>query len=102
MTQNRLAEAQSETLKALELDPVSPIFTTTRAEAFYYAHDFDSTVAQAKLTLEQSPNFLLGEFWLASAYREKKMYPEALYFRTALARGNWSLTVQPPEVWQLS
>lgn len=94
MTQNRLAEAQSETLKALELDPVSPIFTTTRAEAFYYAHDFDSTVAQAKLTLEQSPNFLLGEFWLASAYREKKMYPEALqHFRTAcsLAPGNPAL-----------
>jgi len=94
MTQNRLAEAQSETLKALELDPVSPIFTTTRAEAFYYAHDFDATVAQAKLTLEQSPNFLLGEFWLASAYREKKMYPEALqHFRTAcsLAPGNPAL-----------
>ena len=94
MTQNRLAEAQSETLKALELDPVSPIFTTTRAEAFYYAHDFDSTIAQANLTLEQSPNFLLGEFWLASAYREKKMYPEALqHFRTAcsLAPGNPAL-----------
>jgi TolB-like protein/Flp pilus assembly protein TadD len=94
MTQNRLAESQSETLKALELDPVSPIFTTTRAEAFYYAHDFDATVAQAKLTLEQSPNFLLGEFWLASAYREKKMYPEALrHFRTActLAPGNPAL-----------
>ncbi len=94
MTQGRLPEAQSETLKALELDPVSPIFTTTRAEAFYYAHDFDATIAQAKLTLEQSPNFLLGEFWLASAYREKRMYPEALrHFRTAcsLAPGNPAL-----------
>jgi len=94
MTQGQLPEAQSETLKALELDPVSPIFTTTRAEAYYYAHDFDATIAQAKLTLEQSPNFLLGEFWLASAYREKKMYPEALqHFRTAcsLAPGNPAL-----------
>jgi TolB-like protein/Flp pilus assembly protein TadD len=94
MTQNRLAEAQAETQKALDLDPVSPIFTTTRAEAFYYGHDFDATLAQAKLTLEQSPNFLLGEFWLASGYREKKMYPEALqHFRTAcsLAPGNPAL-----------
>ena len=94
MTQNRLAEAQSETQKALELDPVSPIFTTTRAEVFYYGHDFDSTVSQAKLTLEQSPQFLLGEFWLASAFREKKMYPGALqHFRTAssLAPGNPAL-----------
>lgn len=94
MTQNRLADAQAETLKALELDPVSPIFTTTRAEAYYYAHDFDSTIAQAQLTLEQSPNFLLGEFWLASGYREKKMYADALrHFRTAcsLAPGNPAL-----------
>jgi TolB-like protein/tetratricopeptide (TPR) repeat protein len=84
MTQNRIAEAQAETLKALELDPVSAMFTTTREEAYYYARDFDSTIAQANLTLEQSPKFLLGEFWLASAYREKKMYPEALqHFRVA-------------------
>jgi Flp pilus assembly protein TadD len=84
MTQNRLSEAQSETLKALDLDPVSPIFTTAQAETFYYAHDFDSTIALAKLTLEQFPNFLYGEFWLASGYREKKMYPQALqHFRTA-------------------
>jgi tetratricopeptide (TPR) repeat protein len=94
MTQNRLAEAQSETLKALELDPVSPIFTTARAETFYYAHDFDSTIAQAKLTLEQFPNFLYAELWLASAYREKKMYREALqHFRAArdLAPNNAAL-----------
>ena len=94
VTQNRLQEAEAETLKALELDPVSPIFTATRAEVSYYARDYDATIDQAKLTLEQFPNFLLGEFWLASAYRQKKMYPEALqHFRTAcsLAPGNPAL-----------
>lgn len=94
MTQNRPAEAQTETLKALELDPVSPIFTTARAEAFYYARDFDSAIQEAKLTLEQSPNFVLAEFWLASGYREKKMYADAIqHFRTAsrLAPGNPAL-----------
>ena len=94
MTQNRLAEARAETQKALDLDPVSPIFTTALAETSYYAHDFDETVAQAKLTLEESPHFLLGEYWLGSAYREKKMYPEALkHFRAAcdLAPGNPAL-----------
>ncbi len=72
MIEKRLSEAQAETDIALELDPVSPIFTTTRAEAFYYGYNFDAAIAQAKLTLEQYPNSLLGEFWLASAYREKK------------------------------
>jgi TolB-like protein/Flp pilus assembly protein TadD len=94
MTQNRLLEARSETQKALDLDPVSPIFTTTQAEVFYYQRDFNATISEAKLTLEQSPTFLLGEFWLASAYRETKMYPQALqYFRMAssLAPGNPAL-----------
>jgi serine/threonine-protein kinase len=94
MTQNRLPEAEAETLKALELDPVSPIFTTTRAEVYYYAGNFDGTLAQAQLTLEESPNFLLGEFWLASGYRQKKMYPEAIqHFRKAesMAPGNPAL-----------
>jgi TolB-like protein/Flp pilus assembly protein TadD len=78
MVRNRIPEAQTETSKALDLDPVSPIFTTARAEAFYYAHDFDSTISHAKLTLDQTPNFVLAEFWLGSAYREKKMYRESL------------------------
>jgi TolB-like protein/Flp pilus assembly protein TadD len=97
MIEKRLSEAQAETDIALELDPVSPIFTTTRAEAFYYGHDFDAAIAQAKLTLEQYPNSVLGEFWLASAYREKKMYPEAIqHFRRAgaLAPNNPALLME--------
>jgi TolB-like protein/Flp pilus assembly protein TadD len=97
MIEKRLSEAQAETDIALELDPVSPIFTTTRAEAFYYGHDFDAAIAQARLTLEQYPNSVLGEFWLASAYREKKMYPEAIqHFRRAgtLAPNNPALLME--------
>lgn len=97
MIEKRLSEAQAETDIALELDPVSPIFTTTRAEAFYYGYNFDAAIAQAKLTLEQYPNSLLGEFWLASAYREKKMYPEAIqHFRRAgsLAPNNPALLME--------
>ena len=97
MIEKRLSEAQAETDIALELDPVSPIFTTTRAEAFYYGHDFDAAIAQAKLTLEQYPNSVLGEFWLASAYREKRMYPEAIqHFRKAgsLAPNNPALLME--------
>ncbi len=94
MTQNRLADARAETQKALDLDPVSPIFTTALAETSYYEHDFGDTIAKANLTLEQSPHFLLAEYWLGSAYREKKMYPEAIqHFRAAsnLVPGNPAL-----------
>jgi TolB-like protein/Tfp pilus assembly protein PilF len=78
IVRNRLPEAQEEAKVALDSDPVSPVFYTSRLEAFYYARDFDSAIAQAQLTLEHYPNFFLFRFWLGSAYREKKMYPQAI------------------------
>jgi TolB-like protein/Flp pilus assembly protein TadD len=78
IVRNRMPEAQEEAKVALDSDPVSPVFYTARLEAFYYARDFDDAIAQAQLTLEHYPNFFLFRFWLGSAYREKKMYPQAI------------------------
>jgi len=77
IVRNRLPEAQKEMNYALDLDPFSPLFNAARAENFYYARDYDAAISQALRTLEQH-NFLLARFWLASAYREKKMYPQAI------------------------
>lgn len=85
MVTNRIPEAQAETSIALNIDPVSPIYTVARAEAYYYAHDFDATISNANLTLAWNPRFVLAEFWLGSAYREKHMYKESLqHFRNAV------------------
>ncbi len=78
IARNRIPEAQEEAKLALDLDPLSPIFYTARAEAFYYARDFDAAISQAQRTLELSPTFILARFWLGSAYREKKLYPQAI------------------------
>jgi TolB-like protein/cytochrome c-type biogenesis protein CcmH/NrfG len=78
IARNRIPEAQEEAKLALDLDPLSPIFYTARAEAFYYARDYDAAISQAQRTLELSPTFILARFWLGSAYREKKMYPQAI------------------------
>jgi len=78
IARNRIPEAQEEAKLALDLDPLSPIFYTARAEAFYYARDYDAAISQAQRTLELSPNFVLARFWLGSAFREKKMYPQAI------------------------
>jgi TolB-like protein/Tfp pilus assembly protein PilF len=78
ITRNRLAEAQAETSLALDLDPVSPLLNSARAETFFYARDYDNAIAQAQRTLEQYPNNLYARFWLASAEREKRMYSEAV------------------------
>jgi len=78
LVRNRLSQAQTETSHALDLDPVSPVFNSARAETFYFARAYDASIAQAKRTLEQYPSFLPARVWLASAYREKKMYSEAI------------------------
>jgi len=85
MVTDRIADAQAETDIALNIDPVSPIYTVARAEAFYYAHDYDATIATCNTILEQAPRFVLAEFWLGAAYREKHMYQESLqHFRNAM------------------
>jgi TolB-like protein/tetratricopeptide (TPR) repeat protein len=78
MVRNRLEQALEENSRTLALDPVSPLFNTTRAEIYYNARQFDAAIAQAQRTLEQYPSYPLAYLWLGSAYREKKMYKEAL------------------------
>jgi TolB-like protein/Flp pilus assembly protein TadD len=78
IVRNRIPEAQEDAKVALDSDPISPVFYTSRLEAFYYARDFDAAIAQGQLTLEHYPSFFLFRFWLGSAYREKKMYPQAI------------------------
>jgi TolB-like protein/tetratricopeptide (TPR) repeat protein len=75
---NRLSEAIQQSKLALELDPASPLLQNVQGEIYYYQRDFDSSIQQELKTLEQSPAFLYPRIWLASAYREKKMYKQAL------------------------
>jgi len=75
---SRINEASQQIEKALEIDPASPLLNTAKAEAKYYQRDFDGAIAQAQLTLDRHPDFLLAHFWLASAYRQKRMFPQAL------------------------
>jgi len=78
IVRNRLSEALEENSRALELDPVSPVFNTVRAQIEYSARNYDAAVAQGMRVVEQYPNYWLAYIWLGSAYREKKMYAQAL------------------------
>jgi TolB-like protein/tetratricopeptide (TPR) repeat protein len=75
---NRLPEALQQTKLALELDPASPLLQNVQGEIYYYKREFDASLQQELKTLAQSPAFLYPRIWLASAYREKKMYKESL------------------------
>ena len=78
MVTNRLPEAMDEMKRALEIDPASPLLQNVRGEVFYYQRNYDAAIQQESQTLAQSPGFLYARIWLASSYREKKMYKEAL------------------------
>ena len=78
IVRNRLNQALEENSHTLELDPVSPVFNTVRAQIEYSARDYDAAVAQGMRVTEQYPTYWLAYIWLGSAYREKKMYRQAL------------------------
>jgi TolB-like protein len=78
IVRNRLPQALEENSRTLDLDPVSPLFNTVRAEIYYHARNYDAAIAQARRTTEQYPNYWLAYIWLGSALREKKMYKDAL------------------------
>jgi len=78
IVRNRLEQAHEENSRTLALDPVSPLFNTVRAEIYYNARQYDEAIAQGRRTVEQYPTYWLAYIWLGSAYREKKMYKDAL------------------------
>jgi TolB-like protein/tetratricopeptide (TPR) repeat protein len=78
MVRNRLQQAHEENSRTLAVDPVSPLFNTVRAEIYYNARQYDEAVAQARRVIDQYPTYWLAYIWLGSAYREKKMYMDAL------------------------
>ncbi len=78
VARNRLPRALEENSRTLELDPVSPVFNTIRAEIQYHARNYDAAIEQARRTTELYPSYWLPYVWLGSAFREKKMYSAAL------------------------
>ena len=78
IVRNRLQQAHEENSRTLALDPVSPLFNTVRAEIYYNARQYDEAIAQGRRIIDQYPTFWLAYIWLGSAYREKKMYMDAL------------------------
>jgi TolB-like protein len=78
IARNHLPQAMEENSRLLDIEPVSPLFNTGRAEIYYYERNYDAAITTASRAIEQYPNYWLAYLWLGSAYREKKMYKDAL------------------------
>lgn len=78
MVEGRYDEALAENQHVFEVDPATPLYHTVRAEILYHARRFDEAIQESQIVLKTDPDFVFAHYWLGCAYREKKMYPEAI------------------------
>jgi TolB-like protein/tetratricopeptide (TPR) repeat protein len=78
IVQGHNSEALAEAHHALDLDPVNPLFHDVVAETYYFGRSYDAAIEEAQQVVKLHPGDLSAQFWLGSAYREKKMYPQAI------------------------
>ncbi len=78
MLEGRFDEALAESRYGLELEPATPLFHAVRTEVLCYARKYDEAIEEALSSIKVGPDFPLSYYWLGYAYREKKMYAEAI------------------------
>jgi len=78
IVEGRNVEAITEDRRALDLDPANPLLHTALAETYYFGRNYDAAIEEAGEVVKLHPDFPLAQFWLGSAYREKKMFPQAI------------------------
>ena len=74
----RLNEAMTESLRALEFDPLSPIMNLHLGWHHFYSRQYDLALDQLARTLELEPNYGLAHWYRGLAYEQKGMYGDAL------------------------
>jgi TolB-like protein/cytochrome c-type biogenesis protein CcmH/NrfG len=72
------SDALVEAHHALDLDPVNPLFHDVVAETYYFGRSYDAAIEEAQQVVKLHPGDLYAQFWLGSAYAQKKMYPQAV------------------------
>ena len=68
----------AEIKKALELDPLSPIFNSYLGLDYFYARQYDKALIQYKKTIDLYPDFHITHYWLAWLYSQRGQFPDAI------------------------
>src|SRR5919199_1160718 len=58
----------AEFKRGLDIDPTNLIVNAELANAYYFAHQFDSAITQCRKTLDLDPTFEVATVWLAQTY----------------------------------
>jgi TolB-like protein/Flp pilus assembly protein TadD len=64
VTLGRRDEAIAETMKAVQLDPLSPETSATAAQNFYFSHRYEDAIRLLRKVLEREPDYAWGRFML--------------------------------------
>jgi len=94
-TTGRLDEAVSESEKAKELDPLTPLFVTNVGKAYYRAREYDKAIDYFKAVLAENPNNSSAMYVLALAYFRKERYSEAIQLLETISASNKWLAAAP-------
>jgi serine/threonine-protein kinase len=78
MQMGKFSLAKNEIEEAHKLDPLSPIISANSGLYSYYEKNYDDAIAKYKTTLQSDPDFWVARHYLALAYVQKGMYPEAI------------------------
>ncbi|HEX8116105.1 MAG TPA: tetratricopeptide repeat protein, partial [Pyrinomonadaceae bacterium] len=77
-TRGRADEALSEAVRASELDPLSPIISTTVGERLFFARDYERAAERLRRTLELDPDFIQARLFLGLVNLRQGRRAEAL------------------------
>ena len=73
----RCEDAIAAMRRAVELDPLSAVFTYGLANAYYWARQFDAAIRALKDAIELDPALVIAHQVLAQLYAQKGMHREA-------------------------
>jgi len=74
----RFDEGITETERARDLDPLSPMINAVVGIAYYFARRYEDSIEAHQKTLDLDPTFLLSNTYICMAYVANGMYESAL------------------------
>jgi TolB-like protein/predicted Ser/Thr protein kinase len=74
----REQEALAEINRAHQLDPLSPLISSSLGNIHFYARQYDEAIAVWKKVANENPTFAPPHFCLTNGYWGKRMYPQII------------------------
>jgi len=75
--QGRFADAREQLLQARDLDPLSPVVSTTLGLLAYFEHHYDQAVAEFQQVLALDDSFLMAHYFLGQTFVQQALWQEA-------------------------